>query len=144
MDIPISALPMAETLPIGSVIPVVMGDGTGTKKIRVEDLQKQIGGSGSEAENNGMSENEFLARHELREQTVIIAENQDGSKTITTTMTDATAVENISTDSTSKVTTIIKTVTPTSGAYKYIKTTTITPTLTGKIIKESYAKEEKR
>lgn len=41
----ISALPMATELPSGSVIPVVMADGTGTKQITVDNLKKQIGGS---------------------------------------------------------------------------------------------------
>lgn len=92
---------------------------------------------------DALNEKEFLAKHELRVQTVIIEENPDGSKTVTTTMADATVVENISTNSATNVTTIIKTVTPTSGRYKYIKTTTITPTQTGTKVTESYVKEDK-
>lgn len=45
----ISTLPVTEKLPEGSVIPVVMGDGTGTKQISKENLQKEIGGSTPES-----------------------------------------------------------------------------------------------
>lgn len=89
-----------------------------------------------------LREKEFLDKHELRNQTVNIAENPDGSKTVTTTMSDATVVENIVTTA-SNVTTITKTVTPNSGNYRYIKTTKITPTSTGTKVVESYVKEAK-
>lgn len=89
-----------------------------------------------------LREKEFLDKHELRNQTVNIAENPDGSKTVTTTMSDATVVENIVTNA-SNVTTITKTVTPNSGNYRYIKTTKITPTPTGTKVAESYEKEAK-
>lgn len=89
-----------------------------------------------------LREKEFLDKHELRNQTVNIAENPDGSKTVTTTMSDATVVENIVTNA-SNVTTITKTVTPNSGNYRYIKTTKITPTSTGTKVVESYEKEAK-
>lgn len=91
---------------------------------------------------DALSEKEFLDKHELRNQTVNIVENSDGSKTVTTIMNDATVVENIVTTA-SNVTTITKTVTPNSGNYRYVKTTKITPTSTGTKVVESYAKEAK-
>ncbi|MCX4351697.1 MAG: hypothetical protein OSJ60_08670 [Lachnospiraceae bacterium] len=89
-----------------------------------------------------LREKEFLDKHELRNQTVNIVENPDGSKTVTTTMSDATVVENIVTTA-SNVTTITKTVTPNDGNYRYVKTTKITPTSTGTKVVESYVKEAK-
>lgn len=44
----ISNLPVTTELPEGSVIPVVMGDGTGTKQITKADLKKEIGGNDPE------------------------------------------------------------------------------------------------
>ena len=91
---------------------------------------------------DALSEKEFLDKHELRNQTVTIVENPDGSKTVTTIMNDATVVENIVTAA-SNVTTITKTVTPNSGNYRYVKTTKITPMSTGTKVVESYEKEAK-
>ena len=44
----ISTLPETENIPDGSVFPVVMGDGTGTKQVSKENLKKEIGGSDPE------------------------------------------------------------------------------------------------
>lgn len=41
----ISTLPNTDSIPDGSVFPVVMGDGTGTKQVTKETMKKEIGGS---------------------------------------------------------------------------------------------------
>ena len=41
----ISTLPNTDSIPDGSVFPVVMGDGTGTKQVSKETMKKEIGGS---------------------------------------------------------------------------------------------------
>lgn len=45
---PISTLPEATTIPDGSVLPMVMGDGTGTKQVSKEVLKREVGGSDPE------------------------------------------------------------------------------------------------
>ena len=44
----ISTLPNTDSIPDGSVFPVVMGDGTGTKQVSKETMKKEIGGSAPE------------------------------------------------------------------------------------------------
>ena len=41
---PISALPESESIPDGSLFPVVMSDGTGTRKVTKETMKREIGG----------------------------------------------------------------------------------------------------
>ena len=45
---PISTLPEATSIPDGSILPMVMGDGTGTKQVTKELLKKEVGGSDPE------------------------------------------------------------------------------------------------
>lgn len=92
---------------------------------------------------DALAEQAFLARYELENKETEITTGTNGGKQVMVTTEDATVITNFSMNEATKVKTIIEVIVPTNGDYKYTKTTVITPTATGKKIKESYVKEEK-
>ena len=85
----------------------------------------------------------FLAKYGLLNKETVIADGTSGGKVITVTTDDAVVTTTFSLNAATGVKTITDVIIPTSGSYKYTKTSVITPTKTGKTIKESYIKEDK-
>lgn len=92
---------------------------------------------------DALNEDAFLMKYELANKSTEIVQNPSGGKTITVTTDDAVVTTVFSMNAATKVKTITETVVPNSGNFKYIKTSVITPTSTGKKIKESFVKEAK-
>ena len=92
---------------------------------------------------DSLADHAFLAKYGLLNKETVIADGTSGGKVITVTTDDAVVTTTFSLNAATGVKTITDVIIPTSGSYKYTKTSVITPTKTGKTIKESYIKEDK-
>ena len=92
---------------------------------------------------DSLADHAFLAKYGLLNKETVIADGTSGGKVITVTTDDAVVTTTFSFNAATGVKTITDVIIPTSGSYKYTKTSVITPTKTGKTIKESYIKEDK-
>lgn len=92
---------------------------------------------------DSLADHAFLAKYGLLNKKTVIADGTSGGKVITVTTDDAVVTTTFSLNAATGVKTITDVIIPTSGSYKYTKTSVITPTKTGKTIKESYIKEDK-
>lgn len=92
---------------------------------------------------DSLADHVFLAKYGLLNKETVIADGTSGGKVITVTTDDAVVTTTFSLNAATGVKTITDVIIPTSGSYKYTKTSVITPTKTGKTIKESYIKEDK-
>lgn len=92
---------------------------------------------------DSLADHAFLAKYGLLNKETVIADGTSGGKVITVTTDDAVVTTTFSLNAATGVKTITEVIVPTSGSYKYTKTSVITPTKTGKTIKESYIKEDK-
>ena len=92
---------------------------------------------------DSLTDHAFLAKYGLLNKETVIADGTSGGKVITVTTDDAVVTTTFSLNAATGVKTITDVIIPTSGSYKYTKTSVITPTKTGKTIKESYIKEDK-
>ena len=91
---------------------------------------------------DSLADHAFLAKYGLLNKETVIADGTSGGKVITVTTDDAVVTTTFSLNAATGVKTITDVIIPTSGSYKYTKTSVITPTKTGKTIK-SYIKEDK-
>ena len=92
---------------------------------------------------DSLADQAFLSKYGLVNKETVIADGTSGGKVITVTTDDAVVTTTFSLNAATGVKTITEVIVPTSGSYKYTKTSVITPTKTGKTIKESYIKEDK-
>lgn len=92
---------------------------------------------------DSLTDHAFLAKYGLLNKETVIADGTSGGKVITVTTDDAVVTTTFSLNAATGVKTITDVIIPTSGSYKYTKTSVITPTKTGKTIKESYINEDK-
>lgn len=92
---------------------------------------------------DSLADHAFLAKYGLLNKETVIADGTSGGKVITVTTDDAVVTTTFSLNAATGVKTITDVIITTSGSYKYTKTSVITPTKTGKTIKESYIKEDK-
>lgn len=92
---------------------------------------------------DSLADHAFLAKYGLLNKETVIADGTSGGKVITVTTDDAVVTTTFSLNAATGVKTITDVIIPTSGSYKYTKTSVITPTKIGKTIKESYIKEDK-
>ena len=92
---------------------------------------------------DSLADHAFLAKYGLLNKETVIADGTSGGKGITVTTDDAVVTTTFSLNAATGGKTITDVIIPTSGSYKYTKTSVITPTKTGKTIKESYIKEDK-
>lgn len=92
---------------------------------------------------DALSERQFLARYELENKVTKITENVSGGKQVVETTSDAEVTTLFTQNAETGAKTIITTIVPTKGSYKYIKTVVITENSQGKTINESYVKEAK-
>lgn len=92
---------------------------------------------------DSLADQAFLSKYGLVNKETVIADGTSGGKVITVTTDDAVVTTTFSLNAATGVKTITEVIVPTSGSYKYTKTSVITPTKTGKTIKESYIKEDR-
>ena len=92
---------------------------------------------------DSLADQALLSKYGLVNKETVIADGTSGGKVITVTTDDAVVTTTFSLNAATGVKTITEVIVPTSGSYKYTKTSVITPTKTGKTIKESYIKEDK-